>query len=67
MMTIKKISALLNLIVQEIKDVHTVYSFNGLFYMSTISSPDYWYTNNERDLSCRKAKSYYKGGLGLVI
>ena len=67
MMTIKKISALLNLIVQEIKDVHNTYSFNGLFNMSTISSPDYWYTNNGRDLSCRKAMSYCKGGLGIVI
>ena len=56
MMTIKKISELVNLIVQEIKDVHTTYSFNGLFNMSTLSSPDYW--NKDKKRSYRKAMSY---------
>lgn len=55
MKTIKNLFNSINLIVEQINNVHAG-SLDGLFNVSTLSSPDYW--NKDKRKSYRKAMSY---------
>lgn len=55
MKTIKNLFNSINLIVEQINNVHTG-SLDGLFNVSTLSSPDYW--NKDKKRNYRKAMSY---------